>query len=224
MPKKIQFSEAPPRLSVKVMDIEARGDEVFSLRFENPGFIWQPGDCIAVYAGDGSGISRPYSLSGAVQDPFLEIWVRRFSGGCLSPYVCGRRAGDVIEISPPFGWFRPAEPVDAEKLYFATGTGIAPFLSAIRSGASAPAGLYWGMRKPLALSGLSAERFLSQAQCEGYKPGRITQGLSDIQITPQTHIYACGLDRMIEEVMGFFTNKGIPGQQLHRECFFTAAV
>ena len=224
MPKKIQFSEKPPRLAVKALDVQDRGDEVFSLRFENPGLIWQPGDCIAVYAEDDSDISRPYSLSGAVQDAFLEIWVRRFPGGCLSPYVCGRRVGDVIEISPSFGWFRPAEPVGVDKIYFATGTGIAPFLSAIRSGTPAPTGLYWGMRKPLALSELSAQRFLSQSQCEGYRPGRVTQVLSEIQISPQTHIYACGLDRMIEEVMAFFSNKGIPGHQLHRECFFTAAV
>lgn len=221
MPRKIQFSEPPPRLPVTLREIAPLGDEVYRLRFDNPGFLWEPGDCIAVYADGVSGVSRPYSLSGAVTDPLLEMWVRRFPGGAVSDRLCSRVPGDRIDITPPFGWFRPAEPVGADKIYFATGTGIAPFLSAIRSGASAR--IYWGMRRPLRMAEITACRFLSQSEAEGFRSGRITNMLTEISWTPETHIYACGLDRMIEEVAAYFTSRGLPGNQLHRECFFTAA-
>lgn len=224
MPRKIQFSEKPPRVPVEILELRDRGDDVVSIRLSKPACDWHPGDCIAVYAAGDSGISRPYSLSSGLSDPYWEVWVRRFPGGCVSSYLCDRRAGDRIEISPPFGWFRPAEPVAADKLYFATGTGIAPFLSAMRSGVPAPRGLFWGMRQPLVLSDFTGERFLSQSTAPGYQSGRFTRILPGIEIRPDSHIYACGLDRMIEEVMAYFSGQGIPDAQLHRECFFTASV
>ncbi|MGA0333746.1 MAG: ferredoxin--NADP reductase [Kiritimatiellia bacterium] len=219
------MSEPPPRIPAIIRAVVPMGDQVFRIRF-SPGaeLKWSPGDCVAVYAAEDSGISRPYSLSGAVGASEMELWVRRMEGGKVSPFLSSCREGERIWISPPFGWFRPGEPPAADKLYFATGTGIAPFLSAFLSGFAPPRQLYWGLRRPLENfeppEGLPLSVSLS---CAGETPGRITEHLPRIRFTGQTHVYACGLDRMIEEVLGYFAEQGLPESQLHRECFFTAS-
>jgi ferredoxin-NADP reductase len=115
----------------------------------------------------------------------------------------------------------------ADRLFFATGTGIAPFLSALRSGISPPRLLLWGMRHPLTwpedLSGISCLRCLSRGNAPGCLPGRLTDRLAEIPLRGEPHVYACGLDRMIEQVCAHFTARGLPTTHLHRECFFTGS-
>jgi ferredoxin-NADP reductase len=203
------------------LDVTPLGDEVYVLGLTAIPLPWTPGDCIAVYAQDSSQ-SRPYSLSGSLHEDRLELWVRRFSDGLISRYLCDRKPGDELEISPPFGWFRPGVPEAADKIYLATGTGIAPFLSAIRSGSPPPRELHWGVGHPLQtgdqLGGLPVTLHISRG--EG-KTGRLTDHLTEIRIEAHTHIYACGLDRMIEQVTAHFRERGLPESQLHSECFFT---
>ena len=223
MPKKIQLSEPPPRIQVDVRSVTLLGDQIFKVCLSALSIPWKPGDCIAVYGSKGSSVSRPYSLSGAVDAPELELWVRKFEQGEISPYLCTRQAGDKIESSRPFGWFRPAEPEQRDKFYFATGTGIAPFLSSIQSGSALPRGVFWGLRKPLNfMPDFPVRIFLSQFTHPEYSTGRLTQALSEVAVHEHTHIYACGLDQMIDEVMVFFKQKGLPESNLHSECFFTA--
>ncbi len=223
MPRKIQIAEPPPKIPVEVMAVSHLGDGIFRIRLRSPFTDWKPGDCIAVYGPDQSGISRPYSLCGSIFDSELELWVRKFPGGQVSEYLCSCRVGDEIRVSPPFGYFRPAEPENADKLYFATGTGIAPFLSAIHSGIAKPGEIFWGLRQPLTYQpDFPVRMFLSQSVQADAGQGRITQVLPNLHFTRDTHVYACGLDKMIEEVLGYFSERGLPEAQLHRECFFTA--
>lgn len=222
MSRKPELAQAPPRLSVRVLDITPLGDEIYVVGLSPISQPWAPGDCIAVYAPD-STQSRPYSLSGSIQEDRLELWVRRFPGGLVSPYLCDRKPGDGVEISPPFGWFRPALPEAADRIYLATGTGIAPFLSAFRSGTPPPRELHWGVRHPLQTGTLLQDLPLTLHISRGEpKTGRLTDHLSDITVESTTHIYACGLDKMIEQAFSHFRNRGLPEAQLHSECFFTA--
>jgi len=224
MPRKIQLSEAPPRIQLKILSSECIGDDIYIVRLSQPKASWVPGDCIAVYGPNQSPISRPYSLSGSIKASYLELWVRRFEDGEISNYLCGLRAGDSLEISPPFGWFRPVEPEGAGKIYFATGTGIAPFLSAIRSGSSSSVQIFWGLRHPVELTDpFPVRRFLSKSTDPQYENGRVTRILDEVVYSENTHFYACGLDRMIEEVLGYFSSKGVDESRLHRECFFTGS-
>ena len=62
---------------------------------------------------------------------------------------------------------------------------------------------------------------MSRETVPGTKRGRVTEVLAELNPAPTDHIYACGLDKMIEEVLGRFMDCGVPREQLHRECFFT---
>jgi CDP-4-dehydro-6-deoxyglucose reductase len=210
-----------------ILGITPWGDDVFSLRLERQGLSFAPGDCLALYAEDGL-TSRPYSIASGPDDPDLDFLIRRIPGGAVSDGLATRRPGDRIRVSPPFGWFRPADPPQAPKVFFATGTGISPFLSAMRAGSPPPRQLFFGVRHAANLIGLDlfpgeCHACVSREACPGTHRGRLTDLLDRVWIDPAAHYYACGLDTMIDGVMAFLEGQGIAPTHLHRECFFTAA-
>ena len=223
MKKSVEIPGPPPRQDAEVVAVEPHPGGLVTLRLRCPGYVFTPGDCLAVYGPDGV-TTRPYSLAGGTGDPHLELLVRRIPGGVLSEWLCGRVPGESLRISPPFGRFRPSLPVGSPKVFFATGSGIAPFLSALRSGAPAPLAAFWGVRSVLDLEGFPNHGFtacVSRGPAEGAHAGRITDLLDQAPLGGDLHYYACGLDAMIEEVSAFLDAAGVPPARVHTECFFT---
>lgn len=226
MARPVRIAEKPPRFSVPVQSVDALGDEVYRVRLDPHPMPWVPGDCVTLHA-PAVEEGRPYSLSGAADAPFMEFWIRRFPDGEVSRFVTDQRVGDLVEVSPPFGWFRPCEPREAAKIYIATGTGIAPFLSALSTDAQGVQSILWGLRKPLPVPEELRSRVL-EICVSGNEPtkgrrGRVTDVVPEIDINSTPHFYLCGLDAMIEEVTTMLKARGVPDSRIHTECFFTAS-
>jgi ferredoxin--NADP+ reductase len=83
----------------------------------------------------GSRIARPFSFVNAPADPVLEFYGVIVPGGPLSPGLARLRAGDALYVADnPSGFLVLSEVPPAEDLWLlATGTGIAPFLSILRT-------------------------------------------------------------------------------------------
>lgn len=221
MRKSIEIPGPPPRRAARVVSVRPHAGGLFTLTLDAGPVPFTPGDCIAVYGPDGKS-TRPYSLSGGSGEAFLELLIRRIPGGMLSDWLARRQVGERIEITPPFGWFRPAEPAGAPKIWFATGSGIAPFLSAIRSGADSPVACYWGVRTAEDLDGIDFPGVIPCISRGQGATGRITEHLQQVRTDPDNHYALCGLDAMIEEVSRYLEGRGVPADHLHTECFFTA--
>jgi len=225
MPRPVQLAEKPPRYSLAVQSVELLADEVYRVRLDPHPCAWTPGDCVTLHA-PGADAGRPYSFSGPPDAAYCEFWIRRFAGGRVSHYLTGLPPGKQVEVSPPFGWFRPLEPVDSPKIYLATGTGIAPFLSALSCRPEHVQKLLWGMRRDLTVpeifSGVEMVRCISRERVAGTHPGRMTDLISQLDLSAEPHLFLCGLDDMIEEVTGLIRARGVPAEHLHTECFFTA--
>jgi ferredoxin-NADP reductase len=70
---------------------------------------------------------RAYSLASSSDDGgLLELCVDRVADGVGSAYLCGLAPGASLVLRGPFGSFKLAEPPDAEMVFIAAGTGIAP--------------------------------------------------------------------------------------------------
>ena len=108
-------------LYVKEVSLISPG--VFELQLHRGGVAFTPGDCMGLY--DESGISRPYSIASGSGEDVLRFLVRRIEGGRVSGFLAGLQAGAALQVSPPFGWFRPGETAgEAPFAFCATGTGI----------------------------------------------------------------------------------------------------
>ena len=84
-----------------------------------------------------SRIARPFSFVNPPEDPVLEFYGVIVPGGPLSPQLARLAAGDALLIADnPSGFLVLSEVPPAEDLWLvATGTGVAPFLSILRTGA-----------------------------------------------------------------------------------------
>ena len=215
----------------RAIEVLEHGAGISELVLERQSVSFTPGDCVALFAADGR-TSRPYSIASGADEDVLRFLVRRVDGGQVSPYLCRRETGDRVKMSPPFGWFRPAGPPDgAPRIYVATGTGIAPFLSTMRSTpTTSPDMCLYGVRHrlnaidvPWLRSRCDLRVAVSREAAAGCHHGRVTDVLDDVPHGKDTHYYLCGLDTMIDEVTAWLESNGVPIRRIHRECFFNAS-
>lgn len=216
--------------SLPVRRVVSHGPEVFELQLERQDLTFVPGDCVALYTADGR-VSRPYSLASGTDEDILRFVIRRMPGGVLSPYLGDRKPGDLVRLSPPFGWFRPGENAGRRPYVFiATGTGIAPFLAHYRSRpGQLPVACLYGVRQAADivdqawLRKLGVTFAVSREKAKGCHHGRVTDLVDALPITAGTDVYLCGLDAMIDEITIKLEARGLPLASIHRECFFNSS-
>ena len=90
----------------------------------------------AVNEGTGLLIKRAYSIaSSSVANEHVEFYVALVPSGALTPRLFALQPGDKIWMSPKFTGMLTLDQVPADKnvVFVATGTGIAPYMSMIRT-------------------------------------------------------------------------------------------
>lgn len=215
-----------------VQHVRLQSPDIFELALERQGLRFTPGDCVAIYGNGPDVESRSYSIASGTGEASLRFVIRRLAGGAVSETLCGLQPGERLRVSEPFGWFRPARggPPGAPSVFIATGTGMAPFLSALRSDPSfVPAAFLLGVRHladAVALPFLQArggvQLALSRQRVSPHHHGRVTDLLDGPQHHSDTHYYLCGLDAMIDEVTAWLQSHEVDPGHIHREVFFHA--
>jgi ferredoxin--NADP+ reductase len=181
--------------------------------------------------------SRSYSLASAPGAP-LEVLLSRVGEGVLSPALFDLSAGSAITLDPkPQGFFSFDYVPPHEHLWLlATGTGLAPFMSMLRSGEAFARArrvvLAHGARGAEELAYRSELESLARARPEGftYLPvlsrraeagllsGRITDALASGQLearaelridSESAHFLLCGNPAMIEQVTAQLQARGL---------------
>ena len=120
-------------------DIENRHwtETLFSLRVEAPRLRFTAGQFVRIALDLPSGrVARPFSFVNPPGDPVMEFYGIVVPEGPLSPRLATLGAGDALYVADnPSGFLVLDEVPPAEDLWMlATGTGIAPFLSILRTG------------------------------------------------------------------------------------------
>jgi len=214
--------------SLPVKAVNPKTGDLFELVLEAGDSRFEPGNCVALFNQDES---RPYSISAGTEETELRFLIRSIPQGCVSSWLAQRQPGDRVQVSDPFGWFRPGNSTAGQdSVFIATGTGIAPFLSCLRSSPERPprACLYGVSRaeEAFALKELEAlpnfQLAISREKTDGHFHGRVTGLLESLPLGPTIHYYLCGLDAMIDEVSDWLEQHRIDYTQIHREVFFYA--
>lgn len=113
-------------------------DALFSLKVRGPALRFEAGQFVRIALDiDGERVARPFSFVNAPNDSLLEFYGIVVPEGPLSPRLERLRAGDRLYVAPnPAGFLVLSEIPDAQSLWLmATGTGVAPFLSMLRTDA-----------------------------------------------------------------------------------------
>lgn len=210
----------------KVLDIKMMSDRTFRLRAERPSIEIRAGQCFNVGYGD-IGINREYSMYSGAHEPYLDFLIRKVEGGLVSPLLCGLKVGDTVEISGPYGEFcLMGEALQRRKyLFVASGTGIAPFHSFIRTYPDLNYLLLHGVRNLSECydqADYAENRYVSciSRPESGEQPMRVTDCLRARPVSSETVCYLCGNRQMIIEVFDILREQGVSGDNIFTEVFF----
>jgi ferredoxin-NADP reductase len=213
---------------LKVRETRFFTPDIFEISLERGGYAFVPGQCAVLFADDDD--SRPYSISSGAEEPVLRFLLRRFSGGALSNWLAERKAGDTVRVSLPFGEFRTAEAKGAV-VFIATGVGISPFLSALRSRSFAPESVrcLYGVQTlddavpvPTLRNRVDLHLAVSREEAEGHFHGRVTGLLETLPLPDEADYYLCGCDAMIDTVYDLLRARNISSALIHTEVFFNS--
>lgn len=179
-------------------------------------------------------IRRAYSIaSSSVTQPHLEFYVAMVRSGALTPRLFGLRIGDRLNLGRKItGMFTlQGVPADANVALFATGTGVAPYMSMIRTFLADTSRRQFivvhGARHSWDL-GYQSELITLQrinprlryvpivsrpadepipwgglvGHCQTVWVDRVIDGIWGFRVTPEnTHIFLCGNPAMIEDMV-----------------------
>lgn len=198
--------------------------QVYLLSFIRP-FEYKPGQVIKAGIDD-KNPPRIYSICSGNKEDETSILFNIKDDGFLTPKLATLIPGDRIYISKPYGSFLGS----SEKAWWiATGTGIAPFYSMIKSGLSKNKTLVHGVRK---LNQFYFEDELEEMLDKNYirccsgenacnvLPGRVTDYLKNVHVLPDVKYYICGQALMVVEVRDLLIEKGIKFENILAEIYF----
>ena len=226
-------------LQGRVIENRAWTDTLFSLRVECPRLSFEAGQFVRIGLDvAGELVARPFSFVNAPADPVLEFYGVVVPEGPLSPALARLKAGDSLQVADkPAGWLILPEVPPAETLWLvATGTGIAPFLSILRTQApweryrrvvlvhgvrSADELVYGDMIEGIGRShpgGFSYVRFVSREKASGALEGRIPAAVADgrleaaasVEISAErSQFMLCGNPEMLKDMQAALTARGL---------------
>jgi len=206
-----------------------RAPAVFELEVEREGLDYRCGDCTLLVRGDQVD-SRPYSFSSHPDEAVLRFLVRQIEGPgpdrSFSQWLASLKPGDEVGVGTPFGWFRPGQ--GDQEVWFATGTGISPFLAALRAHRPVrPRAFHVGLRgpddavlRPFVEDRAPVDWAWSRFTEGGRPPRRVTDAASTVSVDPELEYYLCGNARMIHEVAAVLRTRGVAPERIHEELFF----
>ena len=197
---------------------------VFRLSFPRV-FDFIPGQLVALTL-DLSVPARFYSIASGAAEPMVEILYDLVPEGLLTPRLARLAPGETILVSPPFGRFTDDE---NPSCWVAAGTGIAPFVSMVRSGLVRGKSLIHGSRTVAGLFGralfdsLLAERYFpccSRESAPGVFRGRPTEWLTSRSLPAAPRYLLCGSSRMVVDARDIIIGKGAPFASVIGEIYF----
>ncbi len=200
--------------------------ETFVLRTERPNASILAGQCFSVGTED-LAINREYSMYSGADDDYIDFLIRRVEDGRVSNALQVRPPASMVEIGGPYGQFcLDEDKVKTHKfLFVASGTGIAPFHSFVKTFSDLDYQLFHGVRhqnEKYDQEDYESKRYHSAvSQPEDGRFGvRVTDLLKEYDLAEDEIVYLCGNRSMITDCVEILRSKGIKGDSLFMETFF----
>ena len=210
----------------KVMQMRFLTERTFVLRLDRGNMQFKAGQHI-ILGLKGELNQREYSLYSGEKDDYLEILVREVVDGIVSLQLKQCKQGQLLQVNGPFGSFglETFDMFSRKFVFVATGTGIAPFHSFVRSYPGINYTLFHGVRyknEAYERNDYDRGRYIlcTSEESSGGKQGRVTRFLATYPVNPEMLFYLCGNSSMIYEVSHILRDKGIPAENIFSEVYF----
>ena len=182
--------------------------------------------------------SRAYSIASTPGSGVIEL-VIKLRDGRGSNFLRNLSEGDDVSMKGPFGHFAIDKSSGKDLVFIATGTGIAPINSMIRSllesGDARKMRLFFGLRhfndvfwreefEKLAAEHENFDVILSLSRPDDSpwdgRQGRVTSIIAEENFDfSNIQVYLCGNKAMVDETKHFFVEHGVSVQDIRHEIF-----
>jgi ferredoxin--NADP+ reductase/benzoate/toluate 1,2-dioxygenase reductase subunit len=210
----------------KISQIRFLTESTFVLRFHRGNLQFKAGQHI-IAGLKGELNQREYSVYSGEQDDYLEILVREVIQGSVSIQLKQCKPGQLLEVNGPFGSFvlESFDMFSRKLVFIASGTGIAPFHSFVRSYPGINYTLIHGVRyksEAYERNDYDPLRYIlcTSKEYNGGHKGRVTRFLPGFPVNRDMLFYLCGNNSMIYEVYHILRDKGIPDENINSEIYF----
>ena len=194
---------------------------VFALRLERNGFMFDPGQYVFINLPGDENV-REYSVYSGIQDPYIEFLIKEVSDGFISKKLKKLNPGDKLELEGPYGFFTINESFRSTPplLLVATGTGISPFHSFIRSMPSLKYRLIHGVRygyETYEKTFYNNYVLCTSRDTAGDYHGRVTPYQKNNPVNREYLCYLSGNFGMVEDMTDILIKQGFPVQHIYSE-------
>ena len=171
--------------------------------------------------------AREYSIYNGENDRDIELLVKEVDGGFFTPKLKRRAIGDYLKIDGPHGRFTidPLTLYTHKHVMIATGTGIAPIHSFIRTYPKISSEIYHGVQTKLQAVdfhdfGDTKYTICTSRDETGDFGGRVTDLINASFFDKDTIFYLCGNSAMVFDVRDILLNKGFIKSNIKSEVYF----
>ncbi|MCK9206653.1 MAG: FAD-binding oxidoreductase [Salinivirgaceae bacterium] len=200
--------------------------ETIVLQLTKGGFQFKAGQYLVLSFPDDK-TSREYSIYSGENEDFLEVLIKIVPKGAFTNRIATVNVGDSLVIDGPHGFFvlNPEEVLYKKHVFVASGTGISPFSSYIKTYPTLDYQLLHGIR--MVDEAIEPQRYapdklvfcVSRGVTDHFS-GRVTNYLTQTSIDLQAIYYLCGNSAMINDVSDILEQKGVPVKNIRTEAFF----
>jgi ferredoxin--NADP+ reductase len=220
-------------LTTRVVENRHWTESLFSLRVEGAQLRFQAGQFVRIALDvGGERVARAFSFVNPPDDPMLEFYGVIVPEGLLSPPLARLKAGDELYVAPnPAGFLILAEVPDVETLWLiSTGTGLAPFLSILRT--PTPWQRFRNVvvvhavrharelvyRDVISATPAKYVSFVSREAAPGSLAGRVPAAIADGRLeaaagvaltAANSHVMLCGNPQMLKDVQAALALRGM---------------
>lgn len=213
--------------TLKVRSVRDLTPSAYILRFDRNNIPFRAGQHILLGRKDDLQ-AREYSVYSAEQDEFFEVLVKEVQEGIVSKQLKRLKSGDPVNFESPVGYFiiRDEDILTKKFLFIASGTGISPFHSFVKSYPGLDYKLLHGIRyasESYEKNDYDPDRIVlcTSRDKNGDYHGRVTDYLKAHPVEDKnTLCYFCGNCEMIHEAYDILLQQGIPSENLFAEVYF----
>lgn len=210
----------------KVESIRFLTENTFVIRLERNDLQFRAGQHISVGPRQ-SAHRREYSIYNGEQDDYLEILVREVTDGNVSQQLKNFNPGQMAVVKGAFGklTLNRDELKNRKHVFIASGTGIAPFHSYIKSYPEIDYKMIHGVRnkeEAYDKSDYDPAKYIlcTSREKNGNYHGRVTDYLHASEIDVDHIFHVCGNSKMVYEVYDILRKKGVPSENMRSEVYF----
>lgn len=209
---------------IKVYKNEKITDDTSLMSFPRD-FDFSPGQVLGI-THDPNLTPRMYSICSGKTDEHVEILYKIVTHGAITPPISLLNPNDQIYITQPYGRFFGT---NSPAYLISNGTGIAPFISYLRSGMQTGKTIIHGaqdinhcyFKEYLAtLHEIKYIQCLSRQEQSGTFFGRLTCYLELAELEKDALFFLCGSNEMVIEAREILLSKGIHFGNIHCEIYF----